>query len=148
MYRAVTIALASAFLILAPTELLARGGGGGHGGGGGGGHGGGGGGHGGGGHGGGYGGGHAGFSGGHGGGFGGGRAGFSGGHAGHMHAAPAGRAGFQAMPGSRHGAGFNRHAHRFHNNRRIFIGGDGGYYWGCYPIWNGYAWVNYCGYNY
>src|SRR5215510_3425432 len=95
MYRAVTIALASAFLILAPTELLARGGGGGHGGGGGGGHGGGGGGgHGGGGHGGGYGGGHAGFSGGHGGGFGGGRAGFSGGHAGHMHAAPAGRAGF------------------------------------------------------
>ena len=45
-------------------------------------------------------------------------------------------------------AGFNRHVvpHRFKN---FFIGGgDGGYYWGCYPIWNGYAWVNYCGYNY
>jgi hypothetical protein len=90
MYRAATIALASAFLILAPTELLARGGGGGHG-----------------------------VNGGH--------AAFSGGHGGHMYGAQAGRFGFQAMP------------------RNFF---EGGYYWGCFPIWNGYAWVNYCGYNY
>jgi hypothetical protein len=99
MYRAVTIALASAFLILAPTELLARGGGGGHGGGWGG-----------------------------GGSFGGGHAGFSGGHGRHMGSIQAGRG--------------------FHRNNFFIGGGDGGYYWGCYPIWNGYAWVNYCGYNY
>ena len=44
----------------------------------------------------------------------------------------------------------NRHvvAHRFHRRKVFFIGGDGGYYYGCYPIWNGYAWVNYCGYDY
>ena len=30
----------------------------------------------------------------------------------------------------------------------FFGGGDGGYYYGCYPVWNGYAWVNSCGYNY
>jgi hypothetical protein len=66
-----------------------------------------------------------------------------------MGAAPAGR-GFQAMPGSTRGPGFNRHVrgHRFHNRRNFFFGGDGGYYYGCYPIWNGYAWVNYCGYDY
>ena len=46
-----------------------------------------------------------------------------------MHAGQAGRFDFQAMP-------------------RNFFGGDSGFYWGCYPIWNGYAWVNYCGYNY
>jgi hypothetical protein len=65
-----------------------------------------------------------------------------------MHAAPAGP-GFRAMSGSRQGAGFNRHIgdRRFHHRRNFFIGGDGGYYYGCYPIWNGYAWVNYCGYD-
>jgi hypothetical protein len=134
MYRAVTIALASALMILAPSELLARGGGGGgHGGGGG--------------FGGGFGGGHAGFSGvgggGFGGGFRGGPAGFSGGHMGRMQA---GSAGFRAMPGAQ----FNRHvgAHRFHRKNFFFIGGDNGYYYSCYPVWNGYAWVNYCGYDY
>jgi hypothetical protein len=72
-----------------------------------------------------------------------------------MHAAQAGPVGFRAMPGSRHGAGLNRHvvnkhvgAHRFHRRKVFFIGGDGGYYYGCYPIWNGYAWVNSCGYDY
>src|SRR5262245_2237606 len=150
MYRAVTIALASALLILAPTEILARGGGGHGGGGGGGGHGGGGG-----------------FGGGHGGGgfagsFGGGRAAFAGGHMGRM--GGAGPVGFHAMsgpavaratPGAWRGARFDRHVaghrfhHRFPHRKVIFIGGYGGdYYSSCYPVWNGYRWVNSCDYGY
>jgi hypothetical protein len=129
MYRAVTIALASALLILAPSAVLARGGGG-HGGGGsgGGGHGGGG-----------FGGGHGGFSG-----------GFSSGHTGRTFSAVhTGPVGFRAMPGAWRGAHVNRHvvAHRFHR-RKVFIGGFGDSYYYCYPAWNGYAWVNSCNYDY
>jgi hypothetical protein len=125
MYRAVTIALASALLILAPSAVLARGGGG-HGGGGsgGGGHG--------------------------GGGFGGGHGGFSSGHTGRTFSAVhTGPVGFRAMPGASHGAHVNRHvvAHRFHR-RKVFIGGFGDSYYYCYPVWNGYAWVNSCNYDY
>jgi hypothetical protein len=136
MYRAISIALASALLILAPGDVLARGGGGGGGhGGGGGGHGGGGGGH-----------------GGFGGGFGGGHAGFSGGHMGRMHTGPAGPVGFRAMPGGWRGARFDRHVavNRFnHRHRKVFfIGGYGGDYYSCYPVWNGYVWYNSCDYGY
>jgi hypothetical protein len=113
MYRAVTIALASTLLILAPSAVLARGGGG-HGGGG----------------------------------FGGGHGGFSSGHSGRMFSpVQTGPVGFRAMPGAWHGAHVNRHvvAHRFH--RRVFVSGFGDYYY-CYPVWNGYAWVNSCNYDY
>jgi hypothetical protein len=120
MYRAVTIALASTLLILAPNAVLARGGGGGgHGGGG-------------------FGGGHGGFSG-----------GFSSGHSGRTFSpVQTGPVGFRAMPGAWHGAHVNRHvvAHRFHR-RRVFVSGFGDYYY-CYPVWNGYAWVNSCNYDY
>src|SRR5690349_19921244 len=98
MHRSVTIALASALVILAPIQVLARGGGG-HGGGGGGGHGGG-------------------F-----GGFGGG-----GGHVGHaMGMGHVGAVGFRAMPGAMHGGRFDRHVlgNRFHHRKVFFIGGDG-----------------------
>jgi hypothetical protein len=122
MYRSVMIALAGALVILAPSEVLARGG---HGGGGGGG---GGGGHGGGGH--------------------GSSAAMGVGHAGHpMGVGPGGAVGFRAMPNAFHGAHFNRHVNnRFRHRKAIFIGGDGDY-WGCYPFWNGYYWVNSCGYG-
>jgi hypothetical protein len=127
MYRVLSIALASALLILAPGEVLARGGGGHGGGGGGGGHG-----------------------GGFGGGFGGGHAGFSGGHSGRMQAGPAGPVGFRAMSGAGHGAHFGRPVagHPFHHRRAFFIGGYGGDYYACYPVWNGYVWVNSCDYGY
>ena len=54
----------------------------------------------------------------------------------------------RAMPGAWHGAHVNRHvvAHRF-QRRRVFVGGFGDYYY-CYPVWNGYAWVNSCNYDY
>src|SRR6185295_19288748 len=126
MYRAVTIALASTLLILGPSAAVARGGGG-HGGGG--------------------------FGGGHGGGgFGGGHGGFAGGHAVRSFSpAGMGPVGFRAMPGSWHGAHVNRHvaAHRFHHRKAFFINGFGdSYYYYCYPVWNGYAWVNACNYDY
>src|SRR5262245_27811464 len=158
MYRAVIVALASALLILPATELLARGGGGGHGGGGGGAPGGGGGGAGGGGGGaGGGGGGRGGVGGGGGGGHGGsggpggGRAGYAGGHMGRMHAGPAGPVGFRAGANFNRAnvnrANVNRHvvANRFRHRKVFFNGGYGGdYYYSCYPIWNGYRWVNSC----
>jgi hypothetical protein len=160
MYRAVIVALASVLLILPATELLARGGGGGHGGGGGGGgpgggsggsgHSGGGGGPGG-GVGGGGGGGRAGFAGAPMGGFGGGRAGYTGGHMGRMHAGPPGPVGFRAGANFNRAnvnrANVNRHvvANRFRHRKVFFNGGYGGdYYYSCYPIWNGYRWVNSC----
>src|SRR6476661_6394614 len=127
MYRLVALAFASALLILVPIEGFARGGGGG------GGHGGGGG-----------------FGGGHGGGFGGGFGGARG-HMGPMFGGgPRGAVGFRAMPGAFHGARFNRHvvAHRFNHRRVFFVGGDAGYYYSCYPYWNGYAWVSTCDWGY
>ena len=127
MYRAMSIALASALLILAPGEVLARGGGGGHGGGG--------------------------HGGGMGGSFGGGHAGFSSGHMGRM--LNGGPVGFRAMPGvarampgGRHVARFDRHGNRFHNRRVFFVNGFGGDYYSCYPVWNGYVWYNSCDYGY
>jgi hypothetical protein len=119
MHRSVTIALASALVILAPSEVLARGGGG-----------------------------HGGGGGGHGGGFGG--FGGGGGHVGHaMGMGHVGAVGFRAMPGAMHGGRFDRHVvgNRFHHRKVFFIGGDGDYY-SCWPIWNGYYWVNSCGYGY
>jgi hypothetical protein len=124
MYRAITIALAGTLLLLAPTAVFARGGGG-HGGGG-------------------FGG------GGHGGGgfaasFGGGHGGFSGGHSMRAFSAVHGPVGFRPM----HGIHGNKHVvvHRF-PHRRVFIGGFGGDYYYCYPVWNGYVWVNSCNYDY
>jgi hypothetical protein len=81
-----------------------------------------------------------GFGGGHGGGFGGMRS------FGAVH----GPVGFRAMPGAWHGAHVNRHVavHRF-PHRRVFIGGFGdSYYDYCYPVWNGYGWLNSCNYDY
>src|SRR5262245_52572167 len=138
MYRAISIALASALLILAPAEVLARGGGGGGHGGGGGGHGGG-------------------MGGGMGGG--GGHASFSGGHMGmgRTFSGVQGPVGFRAMPGvarampgAWHGARFNRHVapHRFHHRKVFFVNGFGSDYYACYPVWNGYAWYNSCDYGY
>jgi len=117
------LAFASALLILVPSEGFARGGGG-HGGG---------------------------FGGGHGGaGFGGGHSGPSVGHTGRIfNGGPSGPVGFRAMSGSWHGARFDRHvaARRFHH-RKFFIGGYGGDYYYCYPVWNGYVWVSSCDYGY
>lgn len=121
MNRSVILAFASALLILLPSNGFARGGGG---------------------HGGGFGGGHGGPSMGHG--------GPSMGHAGRVFAAgPAGPVGFRAMSGSGHGARFDRHVvvHRVHH-RKVFIGGYGGDYYYCYPVWNGYVWVSSCDYDY
>ena len=120
MYRAITIALAGTLLMFAPTAVAARGGG--HGGGG--------------------------FGGGHGfaGGFGGGHGGFSGGHGMRAFSAVHGPVGFRGMHGDR----VNRHVvvHRF-PHRKVFIGGFGdSYYYYCYPVWNGYVWVNSCNYDY
>src|SRR6185295_17984112 len=87
-----------------------------------------------------------------GGGFGGGHGGFAGGHAVRSFSpAGMGPVGFRAMPGSWHGAHVNRHvaAHRFHHRKAFFINGFGdSYYYYCYPVWNGYAWVNACNYDY
>jgi hypothetical protein len=119
MNRSVILAFASALLILVPSEGFARGGGGGHGGG-------------------------------FGGGFGGGHGGPSMGHGGRIFTGgPAGPVGFRAMSGSWHGARFDRHVgpHRVHH-RRFFIGGYGGDYYYCYPVWNGYVWVSSCDYGY
>ena len=85
--------------------------------------------------------------GGHGGGGGpGGRAGYAGGHMGRMHAGPAGPVGFRAGANFNR-ANVNRHvvANRFRHRKVFFNGGYGGdYYYSCYPIWNGYRWVNSC----
>jgi hypothetical protein len=124
------IALTGALLIFLANGALARGG-----------HGGGGGGHGGGGHGGGYSGAaHA------GGGF---ASGFSvrAGSFGAVHSPAV--YGFRPMAGSWQGArvGRNRHVviHK-HRHRRVFVGGYDSY--SCYPLWNGYAWVSSCDYDY
>ena len=57
--------------------------------------------------------------------------------------------GFRPMAGSPQGArvGGNRHVviHK-HRHRRVFVGGYDSY--ACYPLWNGYAWVSSCDYDY
>ena len=83
---------------------------------------------------------------------------------GRMHAGPTGSVGFPAMPGAWqgvratpgawHGARFDRPVaahhfnHRNHHRKVFFIGGYGGDYYACYPVWNGYAWINPCDYWY
>jgi hypothetical protein len=40
----------------------------------------------------------------------------------------------------------NRFNHR--HRKAVFIGGYGGDYYSCYPVWNGYVWYNSCDYGY
>ena len=86
------------------------------------------------------------------GGFSGGRASIAGGPMGRMHAGPPGPVGFRAGANVNRAnvnrANVNRHvvANRFRHRKVFFFnGGYGGdYYYSCYPIWNGYRWVNSC----
>lgn len=81
--------------------------------------------------------------GGQGGGHGGGHVGFSVGHVGgSFGAVRAGSVGFRALP-SWHVVHHRRHNRNVFIN--VFIGGYSSY--DCYPVWNGYRWIN-CDYGY